>query len=64
MQPLRLLDDSNLPTIPKDFLRCLDTANNRMRAHPSVRLSYSTPHNAETAAKAVESVPEVIRCGY
>jgi hypothetical protein len=63
VQLSRLLDDSNLPTIPKT-LRCLDTANNRMRAHASISLTYSTPHKAETAAKGTESVPEVIRGGY
>jgi len=68
LQLLQLLDDSNLPMIPKDFL-VLDTANNRMRATPAcyVSLFYSAEAGnvCETMGKRVRSYTRtVLTCRF
>jgi hypothetical protein len=55
LQRLQLLDGSNLPMIPKDFL-VLNTANNRMRDTRVATSFHSTPQKPETPVKAAESV--------
>jgi hypothetical protein len=65
LQPLLLLDDSNLPRIPKTWEVDLDTANNRMRATTEpLHQHYSTPRKRQTPAKPRESMSEVTRWGY
>ncbi len=64
MQLLHLLDDSNLPMIPKDFLGCWIRPITVCVPHRFVTVFYSTPLAVETAAKPWESISEVIRKRY